>query len=94
MNAYISNAYTHKPNGCDKSKISITVLCASLTGKREAIVGGNVIIAVAKITGITPAGLILNGRKLTSFLSRLNPLPVCCNGIFLSDSLKNETTRI
>ena len=57
---------------------------------------GAVKIELAKITGITPAELILIGKKLAFAILAVcpPPFPLCCTGIFLLESSINVTNAI
>lgn len=50
--------------------------------------------AEAKITGVTPAGLVLIGIYVCFSSIKLSPEPVCWIGIFLYEVSKNAIRRI
>ena len=61
-----------------------------------AITLGAVKILLAKITGITPALLILIGKKEAFAIEAVwpPPFPECCTGIFLFANSTNVTNAI
>jgi|GEM_PF-3447332 len=56
---------------------SITQCPPCVAAKNCAIVPGKEIIEDAKITGITPAGFIFNGKNVCLSLTKFKPCPVC-----------------
>ena len=58
-----------------------------------AITVGAIIIEEAKITGMTPAELILIGKKLACDILADPLLPECWTGIFLLESSTNTTKQ-
>ena len=84
-----------RPNGFCSDRMLFRVVVKLLASKKLMIVSGAVMIAEAKITGMTLAELIFNGKYVISLRPLVMELDVYCTGIFrVASCMKTTSTMI